>query len=223
MRSWAQDTIVQHMNKIAASLAGKFIVFDGPDGSGKSTQMRRFMDWCKQNEVTVREVREPGGTPIGEQIRQVLLDPANESMTIQCEMLLYMASRAQLVDQEIVPAINRGELVVADRFVSATLAYQGAAGGLQTKWIQQVAEVAVSGHWPDLTLILDVDDETAAGRMNPLLDRMELKGREFHSKVREGFLKQALEMPEKYCVIDSTEDEDSVEKAVQNAIKMYFC
>jgi dTMP kinase len=134
-----------------------------------------------------------------------------------------MASRAQLVDQEIVPAINRGELVVADRFVSATLAYQGAAGGLQTKWIQQVAEVAVSGHWPDLTLILDVDDETAAGRMNPLLDRMELKGREFHSKVREGFLKQALEMPEKYCVIDSTEDEDSVEKAVQNAIKMYFC
>jgi dTMP kinase len=211
------------MNKIAASLAGKFIVFDGPDGSGKSTQMRRFMDWCKQNEVTVREVREPGGTPIGEQIRQVLLDPANESMTIQCEMLLYMASRAQLVDQEIVPAINRGELVVADRFVSATLAYQGAAGGLQTKWIQQVAEVAVSGHWPDLTLILDVDDETAAGRMNPLLDRMELKGREFHSKVREGFLKQALEMPEKYCVIDSTEDEDSVEKAVQNAIKMYFC
>ncbi len=223
MRSWAQDTIVQHMSKISASLAGKFIVFDGPDGSGKSTQMRRFMDWCKQNEVKVREVREPGGTPIGEQIRQVLLDPANESMTIQCEMLLYMASRAQLVDQEIVPAINRGELVVADRFVSATLAYQGAAGGLQAKWIQQVAEVAVSSHWPDLTLILDVDDKTAAGRLNPLLDRMELKGREFHSKVRDGFLKQAKEMPKKYCVIDSTKDEDSVEKAVQNAVKTHFC
>ncbi len=211
------------MNEIASALAGKFIVFDGPDGSGKSTQMRRFMQWCRNQGVTVKEVREPGGTPIGEQIRQVLLDPSNECMTIQCEMLLYMASRAQLVEQEIVPALNRGELVVADRFVSATLAYQGAAGGLPTEWIQQVAEVAVSGHWPDLTLILDVDDKTAAGRLNPLLDRMELKGKSFHTKVREGFLEQVVAMPTRYCVIDSTECEDSVENAVQSAIRMWFC
>ncbi len=211
------------MNEIAEALAGKFIVFDGPDGSGKSTQMRRFMRWCSEQGLVIREVREPGGTSIGEQIRQVLLDPTNDCMTIQCEMLLYMASRAQLVEQEIVPAIDRDELVVADRFVSATLAYQGAAGGLPTKWIQQVAEVAVSGHWPDLTLILDVDDKTAAGRLNPLLDRMELKGKAFHSKVREGFLEQARAMPNKYCVIDSTEDEDSVEIAVQNAITQHFC
>ena len=175
------------MNEIASALAGKFIVFDGPDGSGKSTQMRRFMHWCSEGGVVVKEVREPGGTSIGEQIRQVLLDTDNECMTIQCEMLLYMASRAQLVEQEIVPSLRRGELVVADRFVSATLAYQGAAGGLPKEWIQQVAEVAVSGNWPDLTLIMDVDDETAAGRLNPLLDRMELKGQNFHSKVREGF------------------------------------
>jgi dTMP kinase len=134
-----------------------------------------------------------------------------------------MASRAQLVEQEIVPALRRGELVVADRFVSATLAYQGSAGGLPTKWIQQVAEVAVSGHWPDITLILDVDDVTAAGRLNPLLDRMELKGREFHLRVREGFLEQARQMPERYCVIDSSQDEDAVEKAVQNAILKQFC
>jgi dTMP kinase len=153
----------------------------------------------------------------------VLLDPKNDVMTIQCEMLLYMASRAQLVEQEIVPSLERGELVVADRFVSATLAYQGSAGGLPTKWIQQVAEVAVSGHWPDLTLILDVDDQTAAGRLNPLLDRMELKGRAFHSKVREGFLEQARSMPERYLVIDSTKDEDSVETAIKNAIKTRFC
>lgn len=211
------------MNEIASALAGKFIVFDGPDGSGKSTQMRRFMQWCRNQGVTVKEVREPGGTPIGEQIRQVLLDPSNERMTIQCEMLLYMASRAQLVEQEIVPALNRGELVVADRFVSATLAYQGAAGGLPAEWIQQVAEVAVSGHWPDLTLILDIDDETAAGRLNPLLDRMELKGKSFHTKVREGFLEQAVAMPTRYCVIDSTECEVSVENAVQSAIRMWFC
>ena len=211
------------MNSIASALASKFIVFDGPDGSGKSTQMRRFMQWCREQGLVVKEVREPGGTSIGEQIRQVLLDPTNEDMTIQCEMLLYMASRAQLVEQEIVPAIQRGELVVADRFVSATLAYQGAAGGLPIKWIQQVAEVAVSGHWPDLTLILDVDDKTAAGRLNPLLDRMELKGQAFHSKVRDGFLEQAKAMPNKYRVIDSTKDENTVEKAVQNAILEQFC
>ena len=211
------------MNEIASALAGKFIVFDGPDGSGKSTQMRRFMHWCREGGVVVKEVREPGGTSIGEQIRQVLLDTDNECMTIQCEMLLYMASRAQLVEQEIVPSLGRGELVVADRFVSATLAYQGAAGGLPKEWIQQVAEVAVSGNWPDLTLIMDVDDETAAGRLNPLLDRMELKGKNFHSKVREGFLDQVRAMPERYCVIDSTQSEDTVELAVQNAIRELFC
>lgn len=211
------------MNEIASALAGKFIVFDGPDGSGKSTQMRRFMQWSRGHGVTVKEVREPGGTPIGEQIRQVLLDPANECMTIQCEMLLYMSSRAQLVEQEIVPALARGELVVADRFVSATLAYQGSAGGLPSDWIQKVAEVAVSGHWPDLTLILDVDDATAAGRLNPLLDRMELKGKSFHTKAREGFLEQAIAMPDRYCVIDSTECEESVENAVQSAIRTWFC
>jgi dTMP kinase len=211
------------MNDIASALAGKFVVFDGPDGSGKSTQMGRFMQWSKEQGLVVKEVREPGGTSIGEQIRQVLLDPTNVGMTIQCEMLLYMASRAQLVEQEIVPALNRGELVVADRFVSATLAYQGAAGGLPTKWIQQVAEVAVSGHWPDITLILDVDDVTAAGRLNPLLDRMELKGREFHLRVREGFLEQARQMPERHCVIDSSKDADAVEKAIQNAILKQFC
>ena len=211
------------MNEIASALAGKFIVFDGPDGSGKSTQMRRFMHWCSEGGVVVKEVREPGGTSIGEQIRQVLLDTDNECMTIQCEMLLYMASRAQLVEQEIVPSLRRGELVVADRFVSATLAYQGAAGGLPKEWIQQVAEVAVSGNWPDVTLIMDVDNETAAGRLNPLLDRMELKGKNFHSKVREGFLDQVRAMPERYCVIDSTQSEDTVELAVQNAIRELFC
>ncbi|MDP7004835.1 MAG: dTMP kinase [Phycisphaerales bacterium] len=211
------------MNKIAAALAGKFIVFDGPDGSGKSTQLQRFVKWCTGHGLTVCEVREPGGTKIGEQIRQVLLDPENAGMTIQCEMLLYMASRAQLVEQEIVPAMKRRELVVADRFVSATLAYQGAAGGLPVEWIQKVAEVAVSGHWPDLTLILDIDDETATGRLNPLLDRMELKGKMFHEKVREGFLDQANRMPNKYCVIDSSNDADTVEKDIQNAVMSWFC
>jgi len=117
------------MDTNTASLTGQFIVFDGPDGSGKSTQINRFVQRYREEGLVVKEVREPGGSSIGEQIRNVLLDPINEEMTLPCEMLLYMASRAQLVEQEIRPAMERGELVVADRFVSATLAYQGTGGG----------------------------------------------------------------------------------------------
>ena len=210
------------MNEFASSLSGRFIAFDGPDGSGKSTQLSRFVAWCAKNNLAVKEVREPGGTLIGEQIRKILLDPENEGMTLPCEMLLYMASRAQLVQQEIVPAMERGELVVADRFLSATLAYQGEAGGLPVAWIQQVAEVAISGCFPDLTIILDVDARTAAGRLSQDLDRMEQKGSEFHNKVREGFLAQARSQPDKYCVIDATNDEPTVEQEIQEAVKKWF-
>ena len=211
-----------HMDILAKSLAGQFIAFDGPDGSGKSTQIHRFVERFREAGLLVKEVREPGGTSIGEQVRTILLDPINEGMTLPCEMLLYMASRTQLVAQEIKPALERGELVVADRFVSATLAYQGAAGGIPVAWIQKVAEVAVSGCWPTLTLILDVDDQTAAGRLNPLLDRMELKGKEFHAKVRGGFLEQAKTWPERYCVIDAKGDEESVEIAILGAVENRF-
>ncbi len=212
------------MSNLVGKLAGRFIVFDGPDGSGKSTQITRFVNWARGHGLAVREVREPGGTSIGEQVRSILLDPTNAEMTLGCEMLLYMASRSQLVEREIKPAIERGELVVADRFVSATLAYQGTAGGLCVDWIQTVAEVAVAGCWPDLTIILDVDDSIAAGRLNPLLDRMELKGREFHQKVREGFLDQAIRWSERYAVIDASDNAEIVEKEVQKTVDLFnFC
>ncbi|MDP6541286.1 MAG: dTMP kinase [Phycisphaerales bacterium] len=212
------------MSNLVGKLAGRFIVFDGPDGSGKSTQITRFVNWARGHGLAVREVREPGGTSIGEQVRSILLDPTNAEMTLGCEMLLYMASRSQLVEREIKPAIERGELVVADRFVSATLAYQGTAGGLCVDWIQTVAEVAVAGCWPDLTIILDVNDSIAAGRLNPLLDRMELKGREFHQKVREGFLDQAIRWPERYAVIDASDNAEIVEKEVQKTVDLFnFC
>jgi dTMP kinase len=210
------------MNEVASSLAGRFIAFDGPDGSGKSTQLSLFVQWCLDNDVVVTEVREPGGTSIGEQVRKILLDPENECMTIPCEMLLYMASRAQLVQQTIVPAMERGELVVADRFVSATLAYQGAAGGIPIDWIQKVADVAVSGCFPDLTLILDVDGETALGRLDAKLDRMELKGSDFHEKVRMGFLDQARSHSDRFCVIDATLDIEAVEAEIRSAVELWF-
>ena len=203
------------------SLRGRFIVFDGPDGSGKSTQFRRFATWCHERGLPVTEVREPGGTSIGEQIRKTLLDPASV-MSMRCEMLLYMASRAQLFEERIVPALQRGELVLADRFTSSTLAYQGTAGGLPVDDILAVGNVATGNRWPDLTLIFDVDEKTAATRLSPLLDRIELRGAEFHRRVREGFLWQIREFPERYRRIDASKGEDAVFSEMLAATQAFF-
>jgi dTMP kinase len=165
--------------------------------------------------VRVTEVREPGGTPIGEQIRAVLLDPRNKSMNVRCEMLLYMASRAQLLEERIRPALNEGHLVLADRFVSSTLAYQGTAGGLKRDEIMEVARVAVGDMWPDEIAIFDVDVETAwkrmaAGRANSAPDRMELKSDAFHERVRQGYLEQCRADPARYVAIDARHDPETV-------------
>ncbi len=191
-------------------LGGRFIVFDGPDGSGKSTQFARFAEHCRAAGLAVCEVREPGGTSIGEEIRTVLLDPANTRMSLRCEMMLYMASRSQLIEETIGPALRRGELVLADRFISSTLAYQGSAGGMDLQEILAVARVAVAGHWPDLTVIFDVDGEVAGTRLDAQPDRIELKGAAYQRQVREGFLEQAVADPDKYLVIDASPDADSV-------------
>lgn len=187
-------------------LRGRFLVFDGPDGSGKSTQIKRFGEFCRVQQLPLVEVREPGGTNIGEQIRSILLDPKNTDIALKTEMMLYMASRAQLVEERIRPALKDGALVLADRFVSSTLAYQGTAGGLDPDDIRAVARVAIDGCDPDLVVIFDVDEQTAAGRLNPLLDRMEQKGAEYHRRVRQGYLDQAQRDPAHYLVVDATQE-----------------
>jgi dTMP kinase len=204
------------------ALAGKFVAFEGPDGSGKTTQFRRFLVAARDAGVPVCEVREPGGTGVGERIRDILLDHAHKDMTLRCEMLLYMASRAQLVEQTIRPALSRGELVCADRYLASTLAYQGAGGGLADREIRAVAEVALTGCMPDLTIIFDVDERTAAGRLSPLLDRMEAKGREFHGRVREGYLTQAKADPARVRVVDATRSEEQVWQALTSLLRSRF-
>jgi len=211
------------------ALHGAFLVFEGPDGSGKSTQFRRLADLLAGAGVKVCEVREPGGTPIGEGIRRILLDTSSE-MTLRCEMLLYMASRAQLVEERIRPALARGEVVLADRFVGSTYAYQGAAGGLPADEIRDVARVATAGATPDLVLLFDVDQATAARRTRGVTtrpakrralpganeagtlfdDRIEQRGADFHGKVREGYLAQARAEPARHAVIDATRGPDEV-------------
>lgn len=226
-------------------LAGKFVVFDGPDGSGKSTQFKRLHDAAARAGLTVCDVREPGGTAVGERVRAILLDPVHDEMTVRCEMLLYMASRAQLVEQRVRPALARGELVLADRFISSTLAYQGAAGGLPRDEIVAVGRAACAGVEPDLVVIFDVDEATAAARLAPAVsvkpgkkpraggsmdagaslfsDRMERKGVEFRAKVREGYLSQAREWPQRYAVIDARANADEVTGALMKALRERLC
>jgi len=199
---------------------GRFVVFEGPDGSGKSTQFRRLVDLCGVAGVPVTPVREPGGTVAGEKIREVLLTKATTGMSVRCEMLLFMASRAELIERVIIPALNRGELVVADRFVASTLAYQGTAGGLPGSDIAAAARVATRGLMPDLYMLYDVDQKVAATRLSPLLDRMESKGAAFHEAVRRGYLDQAKADPRRYAVIDASQKEEAVWQATVATLRV---
>ncbi len=210
IRTRLESVAMQDSAVWTSLLPGRFIVFDGPDGSGKSTQFRAVAQAAHASGVELIEVREPGGTSIGEKIRGVLLDPANTEMVTRCEMLLYMASRAQLMEERILPALSRGACVLADRFISSTLAYQGSAGGLARQDILSVGDIAIGGRWPDLVVVFDVDWATAQSRMARALDRMEQKDAEYHRRVREGYLEQARSQPDKYLVVDSTAHPEAV-------------
>ena len=210
------------MNELSKQLKGRFLVFDGPDGSGKSTQIDRFSSWCTDRSVRIELVRDPGATDIGEAIREILLNPAHQEMTVRSEMLLYMASRSQLVRERIRPSLDRGDLVLADRFISSTLAYQGTAGGLSADEILAVGDVATDGIKPDLVVIFDVDAETSQSRLSGEKDRMELKGTEFHRRVRDGYLSQAARNHQGHLVIDASMNENQVFKSLIDGLQSRF-
>ncbi len=205
--------------------SNRFIVFEGPDGSGKTTQFRRGIAHLESKGYKVCEVREPGGTGIGELLREVLLDHAHKEMTLPTEFFLYMASRAQVVEQKIIPALKRGEIVMADRFYDSTKAYQLAAGGLSKQMndrlFDEICDVACDRTHPNLTLIFDVSPEVAARRLSPLLDRMEAKGEAFHNNVRAAYLSIANKSPRTHMVIDANRDEEDVAKDVISHLDSY--
>jgi dTMP kinase len=198
-------------------LQGRLIVLDGPDGCGKSTQVGMLCEWVSEQGVEVATFRDPGDTRIGEQIREVLLSPENEAMGTMTEFLLYMASRAQLWSEKIAPALTQGCCVVLDRWLSSTCAYQGHAGKFGVDRVLRVAQDTLERVWPDVTIILDVDTDTAAQRMDRELDRMELKGQAYHQKVRQGFLNLA-EIQDRFAVVDATQPIDAVHTAVTQGV-----
>lgn len=202
---------------------GIFITFEGPEGSGKTTHSRLLCDFLRKKGFKVLHTREPGGTLISEKIRGILLDPENKGMDVACEMLLYMAARAQIVREKILPGLEQGRIVVCDRFTDATLAYQGYAGAMDLKVINSIAGVVTKGLKPDITFLLDIDPKAGLSRTGRSKDRMERKSIIYHNKVRGGYLAIAKKERKRIKVLSSageiTRTQEEIKKAVLNILK----
>lgn len=209
------------------SKPGFFVSFEGGDGCGKTTQMRLFVERLRGIGKDVLETAEPGGTPIGRQIRRILLDSANQALSARAEMLLYFACRAQNVDEWIRPALAAGRVVVSDRFTDSTLAYQGEGRGLTAGLVRQLHAIACQEILPDLTIYLDIDYRTGlsrararnAGQEGPDESRMESEAEEFHDRVRRGYLALAAAEPERIRTIDAGQSVEAVAAAIWAAVE----
>ncbi|MDD3840444.1 MAG: dTMP kinase [Clostridia bacterium] len=187
-----------------------FISMEGPDGSGKSTQIQLLFQYLKAKGRDIVVVREPGGTPISEKIRDIILDKQNKEMTCTTEALLYAASRAQLVGQVIKPALEKGKTVICDRFIDSSLAYQGVARNIGIENILRINQFAVDGVKPDITIFFDIPPQKAMARKTDEADRLECEHLEFHQQVYRGYLKIAGMFPERIKVIDADRQVEQV-------------
>ena len=193
-------------------MEAKFIAFEGGDASGKTTQAKRVSH--KLNAVFTRE---PGGTPVGESLRSILLDPA-EAVALRAEALLMAASRAQLVHDVIKPALSNGQHVVTDRFLSSSLAYQGYASGLPLEQVLNLSLFATNDLTPDLTILIDLPVEESMNRRGNHPDRFEQENVEFHNRVRNGYLEMATTQSDSWIVIDGTKNPEDVARDVDQLI-----
>lgn len=200
-------------------MRGVFITFEGPDGAGKSTQVRLLAARIREAGRLCTVTREPGGTPISDRIRGILLDPESRDMDARTEVLLYAASRAQLVRQVILPELERGAVVISDRYVDASLAYQGELG-LDREQIRRLNEWATGGLMPDRTYVLDVPAEVGLARVRQAgrrefggVDRIERRGAAYHEAVRRWFLQQAR-TSSRYVLVDGSQPADAVAERI---------
>jgi len=206
---------------------GVFITFEGMDGCGKTTQMRRLARRLRKIGRTLLETAEPGGTEIGSQIRKILLDSANHALSPTAELLLYFASRAQNVDQSILPALSDGAVVLSDRFTDSSLVYQGCGRGLGADTVLALDRIACRGLKPDLTLLIDVDLATSLARAEARnlrgnrTDRMEEQGAAFYEKVRDAYLALAAKEPDRFHIIDGRDKQDSVAAQIWGVVSAH--
>ncbi len=202
-----------------------FITFEGPEGSGKSTQVRFLVEWLKERGFSVLSTREPGGTAIGNAVRQVLLDIRHTGMRPRTEVFLFSAARAQLVDEVIRPFLESGGVVVSDRYADSTLAYQGYGHGMDLGMLRRISEFATGGLWPDLTIYLDVPVEEGLRRKRKAnsrgegeLNRLDMADVEFHRRVRNGYLALAESDPARWRVLDGTKPADALRDEIEKVV-----
>jgi dTMP kinase len=207
---------------------GLFISFEGSDGSGKSTQMKLLAERLRHEGHSVVENVEPGGTPIGQQIRRILLDRTNDDMAPMAELLLMFASRAQAVEQRVVPALRRGEIVLSDRFTDSSLAYQGEGRGLGFDLVRRLHELSIGPLMPDLTICIEIDLDTSLARAHgrnrsagtpPEETRLDEQSIAFHRRVREGYRKIASEEPRRFKMVDGREAPEIVDERVWQLVQ----
>ena len=192
---------------------GMFITFEGADGCGKTTQMKLLAQYLEQNSTPVILTREPGGKGLGEKVREILLN-YDGPVSDRCESFLFLADRAQNIDIIVQPAVKDGKIVLCDRHIDSTVAYQGYGRGLDIERINMLNNIATNNKKPDLTFVFDIDVETSMKRVGSEKDRMESAGKDFHNRVRNGYLELAKQEPQRIKVIDATKSIEEIHKEV---------
>ena len=202
-------------------MQGLFITFEGPDGCGKTTQMKLLAEYFEKKGKEVVLTREPGGKGLGEKVREILLNYDGE-VSDRCESFLFLADRAQNIDIIVNPAVKEGKIVLCDRHIDSTVAYQGYGRGLNIDRINMLTNLATNGKNQDLTLVFDVDVETSMKRVGKEKDRMESAGIDFHNRVRQGYLELAKQEPKRIKVLDATKSIEEIHKDVINILAEVF-
>lgn len=199
-----------------------FIAIEGTDGTGKTTQVQRLCDWLSHRGLAVIACRDPGGTAVGETIRDILLHGRNIPLDLRSEALLYMAARAQLVAEVIRPALEGGKMVVADRFLLSNIAYQGYGGGLPIDELWKIGLFATGGLLPDVTIVLDMPVSEALERVKRERDRLESRGDEYLERVRDGFLQMACKAADRITVVRADRPPEAIHESIVQIVEPFL-
>lgn len=206
----SRDKSREDIGGVEVEKIGKFITIEGPDGAGKTTQVKKLKSYLQDMKKEVLVTREPGGTPLGEKLRKVLLFSYEDGPVDEAEALIYAASRAQLVKKVILPALLQDKIVLCDRFVDSSLAYQGFARNLGMEKILDINRWFLENSWPDITFVLNIDPKISLSRKKGQKDRLELENLDFHRRVQKGFLSLKERFPDRIKIIDANQKKEEI-------------